>query len=561
MKLRIKSQDDILDPLVRKRIIDEIEGPEERARKREAYRRSKILKDRTDLFVVQHLEKRFSQSTVEEMKFAVANISIMKKIIDKLARVYSDGVKRSVVGSEDGEINDGMTKIVQKIVKKMKLNKALKSTNRITKAQKNAALYLKPCQFFDNQGEERWRVQPTPLHPHLYSVIEENNDRTRPLIYVLSNFDADLGDEARFTDDGTPGTLDGSQVPAQGDGRDQIIADKKEDEGEDEGAKKQYIWWTDKYHFTTLGPEIMVDGSPRVEQYPTPDDEDIQNPIEEKPFIDYAEDRDNSFWAEGGHDLPDGSILINTLLTNAHAIAVDQGYGQLVVTGRKIPQTIPLGPTRAITLEHTDEDGAPPKAEYINSDAPLEELGDQAMSYVALLLTTNNLSVNAVAGSLEVSGDAISGIAKLIDMSESKEDVSDQREDFAESEPDIFRIISKWIEHYGEDIADEQKGLILPETFEMVTEFMEPKVVMSEKEKLEVIEKRKGLNLNTQTELMQIDQPRLTDKQAKEKLEIILKEKNELMERKITERRRMIESGDGEVDDGENQGDENEGDE
>ena len=103
--MRIKNEQDILKIEVRKTIIDEIKGSENQARKHEAYKRYLCYKDKTKDFVIEQLLRQFDQSTVEEMQYCVSNISFVRKIIDKLARVYNNGVMREIVGDEPATEN------------------------------------------------------------------------------------------------------------------------------------------------------------------------------------------------------------------------------------------------------------------------------------------------------------------------------------------------------------------------------------------------------------------------------------------------------------------------
>lgn len=534
MKRRVTSEFDLLDEDIRQQIITEIEENEERRRRTESYRRAKIMKDRTDLFVVHHMLQRFSRQTVNEMRFAISNISILRKIIDKLARVYADGVRRK--GRNDAE-----TETINEIEDVLNVNQNLKTTNKILKRDRNAALYIKPCPYIDREGNEKVRISLVPLSPYLYSVVEEPFDRTRPIAYVLSNFDPDLG----FVDDIDEFTSahrrSNPLIPEQGDGRDQIIADRKEDENKNENGdispKKTYIWWSNNLHFTTQGSEI-VDSKSKEKIEPVNAisdtsitiDERIQNPYDEIPIVDFAIDRDNSFWAEGGQDLSDGSVLINTLLTNMHSIGIDQGYGQLVITGKKLPDSIATGPTRAIKLEHEVDDPAP-TANFISPNAPLADLSTQVKQYTAMLLSTNNLSTTSVAASLDPGVSAPSGVAMLIDRAESVEDVEDQREMFTDKEPKMWRVIAKMINMLKDDqlIQPELEDIQVMEDINPTIVFNQPKMIQSEAEKLENIQKRKDLDLNTMVDLMMMDNPNLTEEEAREKMAEILEEKNARM--------------------------------
>jgi len=497
------SEDEILKDDVRQKIVDEIEQPENQHRKDEAYRRFEVWRDRTKKFVRHMLRKQLNHTTVEEMEYAMANISVVRKIIDKLAKVYTNGVVRSFD-------DDGDTECLNLLEKKLKATTNMKTVNRLLKLHRNAALYIKPTQFIDGEGNTKFKPVWQPMSPYLYDVVEQFYDRTKPLVYIFSNY------EIRHQHHHGPNTTDsfarrghghghGHGHHQHGDRRDQKIADKKEDTDIDL-PKKKYVWWTDKWHFTTMGSGIVDP----VTLQPFTDQEDLEkaiiNPIEEIPVVDYHIDQEGYYWAEGGEDLIDGGILINALLSNAHHIGVTQGFGQLVLTGRDLPSTVLLGPNKTINLAHNEEEPQP-TAQFITSNPPLQDLANQVEMYLALLLTTNNLSTSGISSKLEGGMAAPSGIALALDKAESLEDVKDQRSIFEDGEIPAWRKTAKWIEVFSQqnELDSEFDECKIPVEEDIKTEFKEPNMIMSEAEKLTNLNTRKTLGINTEVELIMDD--------------------------------------------------------
>lgn len=540
MPMRLKSQDEILIPEVRKQIIEDIEGPENRRRKDEAYRRWQIYKDKTPMFVINLLLQQFSEETVREMAYSITNISLTRKIINKLARVYVNGVNRTVADGNSEQDTD----TIQELSNELNANERLKRCNRILKLEKNAAMYVKPCPFIDNDGIMKHRIRLSPLIPYLYDVVEEEFDRENAMVHILSNYSPanfmfTSRDPAavRFHNLGLRSATSGLSLQSQntavgGDNKDQKIADKKEDEDMD---PKTYIWWTDRYHFTTNEKGEIVDenGLPvlDVQITETQVDERLLNPIEVSPVIDINVDQDGSFWAEGGEDLADSSIVVNSLFTQYNHIGVVQGYGQAVVTGKDLPQNLTAGPNRVIKLEH--EDGEPvPTFGFANASPPLSELRQGIEAQVALALTTNDLSTNGVSAQLGSSTNVASGVALVIDKAESMEDVEDQRQMFVDVEKEMWPIISKWMQVFSEDgtLDPELEGMTLPEDVDVALEFPSSQALQTETEKLANIEKRKDIGLNTAAELVMIDNPGMTEEEAEAKIAKIEEEKKARMD-------------------------------
>lgn len=498
----IKSEQELLDQQTRKAIIEEIKGSENQARKYEAYKRYLIYKDQTDAFVREQLLKQFDTATVEEMNYCIANVSIVRKIIDKLARVYNSGVRRELIGDENG------TAAIEDLSKVLEINSELKKTNRFLKLQKNLAFYIKPCPIEINGGNPQYTIRLEPLNPYLYDAVEYEYDRRRAMAYVLSDFDFNqpqytINDAATVGRTASPTLV--NDLP-QGDGKDQIIADSPDD------AKSQvFVWWSDNYHFTTDENGKIIS-------------ESTENPIKVKPFVNFAIDQDGQFWARGGDDLIKGGILVNSVLTHNQHVAVTQGYGQFWMRGKNLPKNIKIGPTKAILMEY--EEGEPaPDLGYASANPQIDQLRSLADSYVALLLSTNNLSTSAVASQLGQSNTAPSGIAMMIDKAESREDTQDQQQIFLDAEPRIWEIIRRWMEIYRDALVPELAGLSIPENFEMNIKFIDAPVVMSEAEKLANLKLRKELGLDTMIDILMKDNPDLTKEDAEEKLKMILEEK------------------------------------
>jgi hypothetical protein len=118
-----------------------------------------------------------------------------------------------------------------------------------------------------------------------------------------------------------------------------------------------------------------------------------------------------------------------------------------------------------------------------------------------------------------------------LDKAESQEDVKDQQQIFLDKEPELWNIINSWNNYYASQalLDDELQNLQLPENFKMVVKYNHVQTIQTEQEKLTNIKLRKELMLNTDEELLKIDQPDLTDEQAKAKLQDIMKSKQAKM--------------------------------
>lgn len=508
--MQLKSESDILLPGFRKQVIEEILGPENQNRRNDAFKRYEALKDQTDYYVYDLLMQQFDPTTVNEMQYAVTNISITRKVIDKLARVYNSGVKRTLENEAD-------TDTVEIMAQRLHFNTKMKKLNRYLKLFRNALAFPAPIKTLVGD-QEKWDIKLNILAPYLYDVIEDPNNPEEPAVIILSDFSPSR--QALYALDaakaGRSRNGTGQVLQIRGDNKNQIIADEPTD-----NKTGQFIWWSKSFHFTTDAKGEIVGGvGPN----------DISNPILALPFVSFAFDQDGAYWAKGGGDLVESAIKINALLTHINHIAVIQGYGQLYMTGKNLPKSVKVGPNHCIQLEHEKED-PDPKVGFLTANPPIADLKSLVEMYVALLLSTNNLSTSGFAASLQGSQDFASGIALLIDKSESVEDVQDQAQLFRDKEPKIWDLISKWHEVYKakQGLVDELQMLQPFDATGMTVTFADAQTILSEAEKLDIIQKRMEMGLNTMVELIMRDDPSLDEQAAEAKLEKIRAEKESRM--------------------------------
>lgn len=515
----MKSEQDLLNPAIRKSIIEEIECGENRARKREAFRRYEQLKDRTYFEVVELLVAQFAPETVRQMQYARSNISITRKVINKLAKVYNNGAIRTVKAPEDKPNDsteaDPKTKAIEETAEYLGLNSVMKKANRYLKLQRNTMLYVKPVKV---SADNKWAPCVQALSPFLYDVVPDPANPEKPLAVILSAYTPEkMKYYEVLGDPGVRPTTRAPEVITPGDSVNQTIADTPEDEkGPEHGT---FVWWTPNYHFTT---------NEKGEQITVADQTDNTNPIRMLPFVNLADDQDGAFWAVGGEDLPDGGARINALLTHLNHIAVTQGYGQMVMTGKNLPKIIPVGPNQCIQLEYDKEDPKPEVA-FEGANPPLDSMMKTIEAQTALLLTTNNLSTSGFSLSLTDARQFASGIAMMIDKAESIEDTEEQALVFKSAEPKAWVIIFSWTDVLKARglLVDELSKMPVDATTEVATTFPKPQPIQSESDQLDVLKKRKDLGLNTQLDLIMRDNPGMSKEEAQKKLDEIKKEAQE----------------------------------
>jgi len=528
--MKLTRESDILDPLKRAKIIQEIEGQENRTRKYEAFKRYQCYKDMTNHYVMNYLLRQFEQNTVNEMRYALSNISFVRKVVDKLARVYSNGVERCISGDEEA------TAKLKKIEKVFKLNETLKSTNRFLKLQKNIDLFVKPYPHYEGGSDvPKYRITLDVLQPYLYDALESGYDRTTALAIVLSDYTHPSTDLMDLDSRSTKVLPLAPPAGVRADNIDQTIANSPQDKGANP-SNKHYVWWSKSFHFTTdNNGEIIADELGK---------KDTANPLNKHfSHINFAIDQDGSFWAQGGNDLIDGAILLNGVITHTTHVGVTQGYGQFYMTGENLPRVIKVGVTKSILVEYKgSEQQAKPELGFLSANPQLDALRSLIEMYIALYLTTNNLSTSGVSTQLKGGTSFASGIALILDMAESLEDVHDQRQVFLDNELCIIKAINETLKAYGDKLDDDFKDLVLPDGFEenFTVKFNDASPIMTEKEKLESLELRREMGLETRISMIMKDDPTLDETQAEEKL---LKMIEQEIEEKVLEMQAQQDAG------------------
>lgn len=501
--MKMQNEEQLLDKDFRKRVIAEIEGEENQKRKYNMKKRYDVFKDSSKEYVIEAMTEESQDKKIAlEIKNRASNISFARKIIDKKAMVYKDGVLRKTDKDQDA---------LDAIVDITNFNSKMKKTNKYAELFRNAVVNILP---YLDPYENKYSYVVKVLQPYLYDVIEDQVNPEIARAYVTSYFvnnDSTLSyaDENR---DGYRENVGG--VRKKSDGKDQIIADSPQDFGSN---KKEYVWWSNRYHFTTDNKGEIIDGK---------QEEDLKNPIEILPFYNFSQDQDGQFWALGGDDIIDGSILLNILLTDLFFIAKYQGQGIGYLFGKGVPKNMKVGASSFITLDVDDGDPTP-QLGFATSNPPISSHLEMIKVYLAFLLSTNNLEPSSIQGQLTAS-NAASGIQEIIKRSENMDDIVDQQEAYRDGEPVLFKIIARWHNLYQSRkllIEKLQKLGKIDESQIISVKFTDPQVFTSEKEKLEIIEKRLSLGLDSMLDAVMKDNPDLSEDEAKEKLKKMLEAK------------------------------------
>lgn len=529
MKYQMFTDEEILREGFRAKIIKEIQGAENVNRKAQQQAMLEMLRDQIIKFVIERLKKQgFKDETLAVMVQRATNINIYKKIVGKKARSYSKGVDRSAGESEEA------TSDLEIVAEAMGLTQAMKKADQYRKAAKNCLMYIYPDYIEDptELGKKVLSLCAKVYFPHLYDVIPDANDREKVKCVILSPFAQDSTAAMEPSINGGDGrNISNYANPIwRPDRVEQTIANSPMDSG---AQKREYVWWTAKYHLTTDENGKIIPGKSGAAIQGQSGLVGYANPIQRLPFVNLTEEQDGEFWAMGGDDLVQATILLNLKLTDMEAILHQQGWGQLVITGEGLKKKdFAIGPQVALALD--TEKGATHQtdAKILSHDPHTEQHMKSAEMHVALALTTNNLSVKSVSTSLDASSYA-AAIAKMVDEAENMDDISEDQAYYAGKEKEAMVIGEAWLrELRGTEVLWQPLKETKPlQIAQMNVQYHNQEQVVSEQERLQNMKLRKELGIDSRIDLIKKDNPGMTDKQAMAKALKMMNEEAELAQK------------------------------
>lgn len=523
------TEDQLLSIEFRKMVIDQIVYSDENLeRKAQELRKYEIYNDQNSKWVMLAIEKEgYKPETFAQMRNRASNISVCRKIVNKKAAIYNGGVDRKV--GEPLKFPDGKTVpnpdqvSVDALADELDFNTYMKQANAYLELHKNCIVGCVPVldsRETTQSGAPKYKLKMQVKSPWQYDVIPDPHDYTRPAVIILSEFperiDLNTPDDIQ---DGIRGVRRAAGFnSSNADGIDQTIANSPEDRDQKE-KDRRFIWWSDQYHFTT-----DIKGNFIGVKNPT----DIFNPIRKNPWENLAAKQTDGFWARGGEDIVETSILVNKKMTDVNFIAFVQGWGQLVIDAEKVPKKLVGGPDNALIFERT-VGGQPSTVYFATSNPPIEAWLETIRMTLALVLSTNNLSSRSVATRLD-NANAASGISIMIENSEITSDLKDSQELFRDMEPCLWETVRLWHQLYASNnwLCKDQQAIETFNNSDVNLKFIESHLPVTEKERLEELKLRKELGIATLKDLIKSENPDLSDDEINSKIEEIIQEKGKM---------------------------------
>lgn len=479
---------DLFDKSQVSQIITEIEGSENRDRKIYEFEAYEIYSGNQRKHVKKELQRLFPE-THESMR--VSNINILKKVVDKISRVYKTPPLRTLGG--DNPNNETLAEVYEKFDKQYA--QMDKSFNR----HKNTLVWVQ------NDLIEKTKFRLLILNPYSFDLVI-NPDNFMVEAVILS-----------YPDDTVTsmnGNLDKSKVRIS-DGINQFIAEGQEDSAP---RFKTYSMWTPTQHVKIrqkkeIDNKVLTTEITYIEDPLNPNGD---NPLGMLPFRWLTTDPDVPEFPIAS-PLPFESVNINILESDIITASALQGFGILLTTAEQGSKTnvIHQGFNIAMHLDQPSDPDAPrTTAEYLNPSPDLGGMRDVVNTYAEAVISDHGLMNFSLAGS----GDKFaSGLDRALSMADVTEVREMNQADYMEVETDVFEIIKKYDEINATKLFDKDDKLQVL--------YSKPKILTSEKETLELIEKKLDRGLLKKVKAFMLLNPSMSEEEAEEELEEIKEEK------------------------------------
>jgi hypothetical protein len=187
---------------------------------------------------------------------------------------------------------------------------------------------------------------------------------------------------------------------------------------------------------------------------------------------------------------------------------------------------VPSNPNSVVPLQYGPS-GEKPEIGTIKPELDVDKILSLVSNVLAMLLSTKNLAAPTINNSFTVD-QAASGISKLIDQSESVEDRKDQETFFRKAEQDLWWFIKeKGIPYWrAKNMLVDDLNREFSSEFDMTIAFKEPKVLISEKEQIELSALRLENGFSTLKRELAILHPQLSGDEIEELSEEIIEERH-----------------------------------
>lgn len=464
------------------KLVAETELSENILRKKEAYKSFQCYEGNLRYYVLDRLKEMYPQTF---SMFQISDYSVLKKIVDKKSKAYKENPVRKLDSEEE-------TKLYQSIIESYSLNEAMKKIDKYYNQHKYCLLSV----FFERSKDYFGKVNDNfkfiPLAPYEFDVKFTE-------MGVLECVILSYPDQQVVT--GSPS-----------DGYNSQIAGNIQDMGAD---KKVYAVWTQTNHWIVQGQKrangewnhnlIFNEGNPSN-----------INPYGVIPFVylpmDFISDYPVSsplqyqtveLNAEMSTYYTSGSMQIGTLVLKYPTSQAIESVVQGLFTGMKLPQS-------------ENPDAPETTADYIAPSPNMSGHREAILTHISAILDEQGINSNQLINPNE---SFTSGFDRLLASADVQDIIEDNQGFYRKVEQGVYHIIQSIYKNFiKRDVFKSEKLNVY---------YKKPKILVSDTDKLNNIEKMDSLGLILPWEKFMLMDPNLSEDDAKQRIDEMNRIKNE----------------------------------
>lgn len=455
------------NPLIIKKLVDEIEAPENKARREQSLKQFEIFMDRMEPFVSRYLEIFYNENDIKSLPL-ISSINLARRIVKQEASIYKCAPTRTFTG-----VSEEQKAVLEQVYKDMCFDQMMQKSNEYFKLQNQNNI-----QIVIRDQKLAMRV----LLNHHFDVVPELESPEYADAYILSGLNKSFMLPAleSSNDDGTQ---------SMSDGYNEVIADMDDYQG-----VKMYVLWSDIFNFLFTESGQVVGGY-------TP------NPIGIKPFVDISPAKDFEFFVRQGQSVTDFTVQFNAALTDMSQIVRLQGFAQAYMIAEQdmMPQSMKIGPAICVKLPmNADKPEVRPEFGFAQPNADLEGSMKYLESLMALFLSSRGLDPKTISAN----GDAhqyTSGMERLLAMVEKFEATRSDFNIYMNAEKQCFKIIKAYLNTYSGTDVLKYKIAPLGEDADVEVMYEEPEMIETEMDKINLLKEKLDLGLMSKVEAIMED--------------------------------------------------------
>ena len=422
-------------------------------------------------------------------KMTVSDVSISKVVNNKKAQAYKNVPIRSVSGDAE------KSSAYQNLMNEMQGHRFWKEFDEIFNLQLEALMWLR----FDPM---RGRYFMTALAPYEYSLVRDKDNGIVEVVilhYPGANTVAGTG---------------------QGDGKSDILAESQDDGAWDGDT---YALWTKDQHVVvrarkedreSFGADTEV--KVNIDFVPIPSNPNNVNPLGVLPFAYLSKDNsvDNPYF----NPITEQTITWNEMNSITMTASMIQGTGQYVL---KYPESmqgnmdnISMGMHIAVELPQKEAPGLPSTdAQFISPNPDLQGMLNVQAEYLSKVLKEQGIfSSQGVGGDSETFSSALERAVANADVQSL---IESNQMLYQSVEKDVFEIFKAW-DRLMNRLNNVPRVTSDEDTLKVV--YQKPKVLISDTDILNNIEKKMRLGLMSRAHALQAIDPNLSEEEAEELL-------------------------------------------